>query len=218
MGMFDGMDLDWGQIASGMPTPGSAPAPGFNDRFGAAFPRSPIAPEQLAQNLAARGVPPPPVDIPVGAALTGNDGVVNPNEPFRMPDQRSVDNWRADTDVTNAGIGGSPAPKGMGGSAPGAPMNIQSPVQQQQVAQAGAPTDISASAKKPGGDSLLDALKGIKAPASPEIQRFGTPAAPKVTANIKGGNLLAMLQALNVGQGAGDRNLPATLASALRRG
>lgn len=224
MGMFDGMD--WGLLASGMPTPGADGAlpahaypplradgpPGFEDRFGAAFPRSPIAPEALASNLAARGVPPPPVDIPVGAALTGQD-VINPNEPYRMPDQRSVDQWRTDADVANMQAGAPTVAGGVTSAPQNAPMNIQSPVQQ---AAMNAPTDISASAKKPGGD-LLDALKGVKAPAAPELQRLGTPAAPRTTP-IKGGNLLAMLQALNAGQGAGDRNLPATLAAALRKG
>lgn len=213
MGLFDGMDMDWGQIATGMPTPGAVPQPGFDDRFGAAFPRSPIAPEALAANLAARGVPPPKQDIPVGAALTGNDGVINPTEPYRMPDQRSVDNWRADADVLNGGGAAAVTPTA-GGTAP---MNIQSPVQQQQVAAATAPTDVSA-AKKSGGDNLLDALKGIKAPPAPTIQHLGTPSAPKPTGNIKGGNIMAMLQALNAGASAGDRNLPATLAAALRRG
>lgn len=219
MALFDGMGLDWGMLASGMPTPGMDPstaAPNFNDRFGAAFPRSPISPENLASNLAARGVPPPPNDITpatgnVGAAITGNE-VVNPNEPFRMADQDAVDRWRADTGVVNAGGPGAMAPPAAG--APGAPMNIQSPVQQ---AQTTAPTDVSAQSKK-GGDSLLDALKGVKAPANPELQRLGTPAAPRPTGQVKSGNLLALLQSLNAGQGAGDRSLPSTLAAALRKG
>lgn len=226
MGMFDGLNLDWGQLATGDPTPmlqpGGMPAqaPNFNDRFGAAFPRSPISPENMASNLAARGVPPPPVDIPpqngaVGAALTGNE-VINPGQPFRMADQQSVDDWRNSVDVNNAGVGGSPAKPGVGGPSPGAPMNIQSPVQEQQVAAANAPTDVSA--KKKEGDSLLDALKGVKAPAAPELQRLGTPSAPRPHSTVKGGQLLALLQSLNVGQGAGDRNLPSTLNSALRRG
>lgn len=232
-GMFDG--LDWGMLATGMPTPGidplNPPSPDFAQRFGAAFPRaggdantippSPISPEAVASNLAARGVPPPKVDIPpaaasptVGAALTGND-VVNPGQPYRMAGPQAMDEWRNSVDVKNAGVTSDPvsAPSGP------APMNIQTPVQQQQVAQASAPTDMSASAKKSGtGDTLLDALKGIKAPAAPELQRLGTPAAPRPTGTVKSGQLLALLQSLNAGASVGDRNLPSTLASALRRG
>lgn len=221
MGIFDTGDIDWGQILSGMPTPmlgaptaAQSPAPDFNSRFGAAFPRSPISPENLAQNLAVRGVPPPPVDAApadVGAALTGEQ------QPYRLAGPDAMDNWRTSVDVNNAGIGGTPAPRGVGGPAPAAPMNIQTPIQQTQVAEAAAPTDVSA--KKKEGDTLLDALKGIKAPAGPALQHLGTPGAPRPTANIKGGQLLALLQSLNAGpQVAGDRNLPATLAAAIRRG
>lgn len=224
MAMFDGLGMDWGLLATGVPTPGmdpmtppqSAPQnPNFNDRFGAAFPRSPISPENLASNLAARGVPPPPVDIPpqstnVGAALTGSE------QPYRLAGPEAMDEWRNSVDVKNAG---GPTSMAAAQPAPGAPapMNIQSPVQEQQVAEAGAPTDVSASKKGPA-DSLLDALKGVKAPAAPELQRLGTPAAPRPTGQVKSGQLLALLQALNVGQPAGQRDLPSTLAGALRRG
>lgn len=44
-----------------------------------------------------------------------------------------------------------------------------------------------------GGAKLLDTLKGLKAPAAPEVQKVSTPAAPRPTGNITGGDLLKLL-------------------------
>jgi hypothetical protein len=143
-----------------------------------------MTPEALAANAAARGVPPPPVDLApdagptdVGAALTGN------TVPLPRPRPQGTD------------VGAQ--------SRPGAPMDITSDAQ-----KAGAGAD----GKKP---SFLDALKGVKAPPNPEVQKISTPAAPRPTTAIKGGDLMALLTALNAAPGAGGIKLPSTLGQAL---
>jgi len=203
-------DIDWGMIlnANGL-TP---PAPGFDERFSAARPQgnfpaapspmtSPISPEALAQSAAARGVPPPPVDV----APT----------PIRMPDNNvGSSGWRNDFD-TMANTGGDVGAALTGKTVSVPPTDIRTPVQQ----QAEASTDVSAQSKKDGGPpSLSDALKGVKAPTGPELQRLGTPAAPRPTTQIKGGELLALMQLLNSsGQAGSEYKLPSTLGAAIRK-
>jgi len=70
-------------------------------------------------------------------------------------------------------------------------------------------------AAQPGGTStnaFLNTLKSIPALQPPQAQKVSTPAAPKIEP-VKGGNLMALLQALNVpGQTAASAyKLPATL-------
>jgi hypothetical protein len=220
MGMFDG--FDWASLMNAneggaLPQMGgpTAQGPDFNDvwnqRVGTppaptGMPQSPISPENVAANFAARGVPPPKVDIPpqntdVGAALTGDS-------PIRMASPGATQAWRNDTDRMNGGAPGTP------GAAPGAPMNITTPAQDASVA-AGEGKAPAAPAKK--GDSLMDALRGVKAPANPEVQRISTPAAPKLTSNVKSGQLIALLNSLGGGQPA-PRALPSTLSQAIGRG
>lgn len=95
-------------------------------------------------------------------------------------------------------------------------MDIRTPVQ--KVAEAAGNTEMSAQSKtgEPKG-SLAEALKGVKMPVAPEIQRLGTPAAPRVSTAIKGGDLIALLHALNAAPGAGAYNLPSTLGAAIRK-
>src|SRR4051812_710533 len=140
MGMFDG--FDWASLMNAneggaLPQMGgpASHGPDFNDvwnqRVGTppaptGMPQSPISPENVAANFAARGVPPPKVDIPpqntdVGAALTGDS-------PIRMSPPGATQAWRNDTDRMN---GGAP---GTSGAAPGAPMSITTPAQDASVA------------------------------------------------------------------------------------
>lgn len=77
---------------------------------------------------------------------------------------------------------------------------------------------LAANAQQPGGNALLDTLRGIKAPTQPAAPKMGNnPAAPQASASaIKGGQLQALLQALQLRQGAGGGlALPPTLNSAL---
>jgi len=116
-----------------------------------------------------------------------------------------MDTWRANADVGSALTGNAGTP----------PTDIRTPVQQ---AAAGGSTDLSAQARG-GGEkgNLAEALKGVKMPVAPEIQKLGTPSAPRVSTAIKGGQLVALLQALNAAPGAASLNLPSTLGAAIRR-
>ena len=210
--------MDWASILAGLSGYGNVgegaiqpPAADFASRFGAAGAQgvppapvapqpmqSPISPEALASQAAARGLPPPPVDLA---------------PPIRMPSAEQNDAWRAgvDGDMSKPGAVGA----ALTGKTVGAPMDIRPPVQQQQ--QDGA-TDMSAQSKpKNGMDKFAESLKGVKMPASPELQRLGTPAAPRPTGQIKGGDLIALLQALNAAPGASSYNLPSTLGAAIRK-
>lgn len=213
--------IDWGMIASGMPTPGINPLdevqrrwprPGMTAETMPTMSGSPISPEALAAQAAARGIPPPPVDLApqntnVGAALTGTG--LPGDTPFRMPDQQSVDNWR--NDANNMTSDGTTT---TGGPSVGTPMNIKS---DPQMAGEKAPTDLSAKKKDDKTPSFADTLKGVKMPAGPELQKLGTPAAPRPTGQIKSGDLIALLQTLGASAGGsgGGMNLPSTLGQAL---
>ena len=211
MGLFDMGDIDWGQIASGMGTPG---VPDFNARFNGQQPlppmlpqpsmQSPISPEALASNAAARGVPPPPVDLA-------------PGPPMRMPSPDAVQDWRNGVD---ASMGGKPGEVGaaLTGQTAG-PMDITSQAQKAGVAAQSGSTDVSAQSKdKSKLDKFAEALKGVQAPKSPELQRLSTPNAPRPTTQIKGGDIIALLQAMGQQAGGGTGySLPSTLGAALRK-
>lgn len=195
------MDMDWTQLGQTMAAPSMQPQMPVTPPM-----QQMLTPELLAKSFAARGVPPPIMDAAP--------------EPIRMPDNNvGSTGWRQDMDLANNGgndlgaaLTGKPSGMAQGGGAtPGAPMNIQSPAPQ-------APMDAQAAmAKKPELDAFAAALKGVKAPANPELQRLGTPAAPKGHA-IKGGDIMALLQALNLGAGASsDYKLPSTLGAAIRK-
>lgn len=180
-GLF-GNGMDWEQIARAqaqLPDPSMvAPAATIGQAVPDPNMQSAIAPEFLAKNAAARGVPPPPVDFTpgdVGAALTGST--------VPMPQSRPQ----------------------MGG--PGAPMDITSEAQKSGVA---------APEGQPKG-GLMDALKGVRAPAAPDLQRISSPAAPRPGPAIKGGDIIALLQSLGAGRGGGGLDLPSTLGQALMR-
>jgi hypothetical protein len=72
-----------------------------------------------------------------------------------------------------------------------------------------------------GGDAatktpnLAEALKGVKAPAAPVLQKISSPSPPHSATQIKSGGLEALLQALNAG--GGHPGLPLTLGGGGRR-
>lgn len=202
-------DFDWGQLATGFPTPGG---PTFDQRFGGGGPpptmpqmpvapnpmQSPISPEALARNAAARGVPPPPMDL---------------GPPVRMPPAGATEAWRSGVD---ADMGGKPGEVGaaLTGKTVGAPLDLTSDAQKAGTGS----TDMSAQKKEPGKlDKFAEALKGVKMPAGPELQKLGTPAAPRPVNSIKGGDLMALLQMLGSQAGGTDYKLPSTLGAALRK-
>lgn len=177
----------------GLDPTGSAPTSGTG-----IFPTQPAPPAQpldvpdnIAKAAAARGVPPPKMDLPswastdptVGAALTGKPSIP-------MPTARPTD----------MSAMAKPA---------GAPMDITSEAQ-----KAG-----GAAAPAAGGDKMGEiakALRGVTMPKNPELQKISSPSAPRATSSIKGGDLMMLLQALNAGPGVGGGlKLPSTLGQAL---
>lgn len=212
MAMFDNPmgDIDWSQLLpqaaptfaerfqGGGPPPTMPPAPSLGSNVGPGPMDSPISPEAFARNAAARGVPPPPADLA---------------PPMRMPPPEAVDAWRGSVDAT---MGGKPGEVGaaLTGKTVGAPMDITS---EAQKAGTGA-TEMSAQAKPPGQlDKFAEALKGAKMPENPALQRLSTPNAPRPTTQIKGGELMALLQMLGGQAGGTDYKLPSTLGAALRK-
>lgn len=72
-------------------------------------------------------------------------------------------------------------------------------------------------APNPGaGNALTNALRGLVVPKPPTPQTVHTPAAPRPSTVIHSGELLNLLQMLNVaGQNQGGLKLPSTLGAAL---
>ena len=102
-----------------------------------------------------------------------------------------------------AALVGAQGPTSLGGAQRPTPLQATSPL-----------TDIGGRAKMQdekirGG--LADALKGVAAPKAPELQRISSPNAPRPTGTIRGGDLQALLLALNAGAPALERKLPMTL-------
>lgn len=216
MGLFDN-SVNWMSPSGVNPYDDAS----FNQRFrgGPSAPlgnpefQSPIDPAVLASTLARQGIPPPPQDMTPKAALPvpavdpvrlqgstwGTEG------PPPLGDGLGLPRGTGDTGV---------APGGVGAALTGnSPTDIRTPVQK----AAEAPTDVSAQSKDktPG---LADVLRGTKMPAGPELQKLGTPAAPRATTAIKGGDLIALLQAMGMNPAAGGgMKLPGTLGEAIRK-
>lgn len=196
------------------------PAQGFDGSSAAPVGMPPVqgldlAPDMIAKNAAARGVPPPPVDLRpswadargadfggVGAALTGT------TVPMPKPRPGIMAQGGDEGPVGPTSVGGAPlaaaGPTSLGGPNGHTPLSGAKP----------------AGAKPDGKDRLLEGLKGVKAPDAPALQRLGTPAAPRPTTAIKGGDIIALLQSLGAvggGGGGGGAGLPPTLGAALRR-
>lgn len=131
-------------------------------------------------------------DMDLGAALTGN---------VPLPQGRPTDVGAQGRSA--AGGGGAEGPITLGGPGGHTPFG---------GAAAGTPAD---QAKKAAG--IAAALKGVQAPAAPAAQKVATPNAPRPTGTIKGGDLQALLMALNAAPGAGGIKLPTTLGQSVGR-
>lgn len=177
----------------GLDPTGSVPNPGTG-----IFPTQPAppalgldVPDNIAKTAAAKGVPPPKQDLP---------------------------NWASMDPTVGAALTGRPA----------IPMPMARPTDMSaQARPPGAPMDITSAAQKAGGEAaakpeadkmgeIAKALRGVAMPKNPELQKISSPSAPRATGSIKGGDLMALLQALNAGPGVGGGlKLPSTLGQAL---
>jgi hypothetical protein len=80
-----------------------------------------------------------------------------------------------------------------------------------------ATTEASAKSAQPSSaDKLLASLKGVQAPPAPQAQRVYTPSAnvPATHGGVKGGNIAALLQLLNVA-GQSKPQIPLPLGAVL---
>lgn len=75
-----------------------------------------------------------------------------------------------------------------------------------------------ASPSTPGRNPLVDTLRGVSAPAAPKPPEVGTPAAPRPTGRIEGGQLLQLMNLLNPGARAPAPVLPQSLLAAIGGG
>lgn len=169
--------------------------------------------------------PPIPGTPGAGGAMAGYENMAppmgQPAVPFAVPSPQALgmpptalDTGPTDIGAALAGSVPMPRPRPMPGdiqgpaTGPGAPMDISTP---------GAQANPTGMPEKSMSDKLMETLKGVKMPAGPELQRLGTPAAPRPTTQIKGGDLMALLAAAGGGQGSQgiDYKLPSTLGMAL---
>jgi hypothetical protein len=193
MGLFDG-GFDMDALANMLNPVSSAQAapmqPDFADRFGAAFPNA-AAPDLANPNPVQPGTVPMPRPNPLQPTPEQLAGATR----LGLPGPRDADVGAA---LTQPAIG----PTSTGGAPLGPP----------PTPQAG-PTDVSAQSKTAEArPSLAQALKGVQAPAAPVLQKISSPNAPRPTGTIKGGDLQALLMALNAGVPAlTGRQLPVTL-------
>ena len=215
MGLFDGGGFDMDALMNMINPMGTAEAANALGPNGA--PQTGLTPDALAASVAntpplsslpAITPPPPPPAAPPPAPTDGLGTDAPPPNPIV-----SLDRGLA----TPAAAGGGAAPvlakpsldqiatdnavgaALTGGAAEPAP---------------GGNTDVGARAKSPDdakNPSLATALRGVKMPAAPAVQKISSPSAPRPTGQIKGGELIALLNALNSGAPSMARQLPVTL-------
>jgi hypothetical protein len=197
MGLFDGgFDMDaLAQMLNPISGAQAAPMqPDFADRFGAAFPNA-AAPDLANPNPVQPGTIPMPRPNPLQPTPEQLAGATR----LGLPGPRDADVGAA---LTQPAIG----PTSVGGAPLGPPPTPPE--------GGGSSTDVSARARNPAEarPSLAQALKGVQAPAAPVLQKISSPNAPRPTGTIKGGDLQALLLALNAGVPAlTGRQLPVTL-------
>jgi len=199
MGLFDGgfdMNALMQMLGPGAANAAGAGGPSFDDRFGASFPNGP-GPEMNPNPVPPGGVPLP-----------------RPN-----PLQPSAEEMAGATRTGLPGPEMNPAlappvvpPGGVGAALAGTPIvGPEGPALAPPALGTSGATDISAQSKTPQRPGLAEALKGVKAPPEPTLQKISSPNAPRPTGTIKGGDLQALLMALNAGAPNLNRQLPVTL-------
>lgn len=162
--------------------------PGFDERFGAAFPQNTeVNPNPVAPGTVPLPTPAPPELSAPPAVIAGANRGVGAVPLNRGVPEQDVGAALAAPDVASLE---ARAPT-LGAEGPVAPESVS--------------TDISAQSRGEQRPSLAQALRGVQAPRPPELQRIATPNAPRATGTIKGGDLQALLMALNAGGGAPGR-------------
>lgn len=202
MGLFDTNTMDWGQL-----DPSIFGGDNFADRFKGG-PPLPIPPPAVPPGGAMAAPPPTAMQSPISpealAASAAARGIPPPAQdltPPPPPVRLLGSTFGPEGDVGAA----------LTGKSAGAPMDITSPAQKAgEAAPAAAPDKMG---------KFAEALRGVKMPADPTVQKISSPSAPRPTTQIKGGDIVALLQALNAGAGAGaGLKLPSTLGQALGKG
>lgn len=224
--------LDWSQILQGM-TGGQSPSP---------IPLNPelsqpqvetggpgTGPGTMGQSLLRPPYTPPPTPPQPPAGLTPNEGSTPLAAPpmALSPPGTGMRQGRQGEDELGAVLAGNaptPLPQsdprkmamqagGPGGAA--GPITLGGPGGPTPFSGAGATGTPADQAKKAAG--IAAALKGVQAPAAPAVQKISTPNAPRPSGTIKGGELQALLSALNAAPGASGIKLPTTLGSSIGR-
>lgn len=192
------MDLDWLMNLLG---PGSAQAASYGLGVG---PNAAGAGLGAAPNLAP---PPPPVQptpsVPGLGALFDPTGGMTPAD------------YGGGSNIPQTQTPGTALPPARPDSAPAGGFYGGSPGSNAALK----PVDGGPQTQPGAGNALTSALRGVVVPKPPDAQKVSTPAAPRPTAAIKGGELLQLLELLNASSNAGAGNqalkLPSTLGGAL---
>ena len=221
-------DLDWMQILQGLgggEGPSPIPLGGELSQPEVGTGGVGTGPGTMGRPLLTPPYVPPPTPPQPAAALTPNEGTVAPPAPMTLSPPGTGLRGRQGEDNLGAVLAGNaPTPlpatdprklamQGGGGGAQG-PITLGGPGGPAPFA-GGTPATPTDQAKKAAG--LAAALKGVSAPAAPAVQKISTPNAPRPTGTIKGGDLQALLSALNAAPGASGIKLPTTLGSSIGR-
>jgi hypothetical protein len=156
---------------------------------GALGPTPPLGGAQINQPIDMPDISGRPVGLPVQA------GASEPAPPMQTPSIPAQ---------SGAGVASREYPS-LGASLAGSP--YQNPASTAGSVAANIPTAASSTSlpgmpgvggqRGTGQSSILDALRGVKAPAPPQVQTVRTPP-PPVLAPIKGGELINMMTSLGV--------------------
>lgn len=175
-----------------------------------------MMPEIIAAKAVEAGVPPPPLPGTSGSVWPdanafgfGGSGNVGSGFDLFSPQASALAvQPQAVATGPNATPLATPTEASSTNNPAGAPLDIRPPAQIATEAAKAATKDTMV-------NKLLATLKGVQPPQTSQIQRVGTPAAPKMTA-VQGGQLMALLQALgSAGVSTDGLKLPSTLGQAI---
>lgn len=160
-------------------------------------------PEEIANHLAMKGVSP-------GQFFANPQQFLTQHEPMRLPPAASG------TAQPGFMFGGGKPPPSVGVSLAPAQQDYGLDSAQPSKTEVATSEASAKSAQPSTTDKLLATLKGVQAPPAPTAQRVYTPNAnvPNVHGGVKGGNIAALLQLLNVA-GQSKPQIPLPLGAVL---